>query len=354
MCRAGRRGGGRRIGCRVPDIVLTEAELDVLSRCSGVAVKAYLRLRGRMDFESGVVGRKAGISYQALREWTEEAVEKGAGEMIVQPTLKNIRTAVEQLVRRGLLHRSRTENLVFQCVLARTGNVRPKRTRHEPGRAKQAEPGTEPGTNPAGQNASNGEGFGAQHNPEPDTEPGTNPAGQNQPNPAHIRYPIKASTPQAAYTPVNEGGTAEPPAAFGSARNASAAADEPINRRAVELAVAVRKLGGAVQAMDPTVIGWAEKGVTVAQVSEAMGLAKLRRAEESSPQPIGARFLAVFVRDVLNPPKPKPPPWWASHAAMEAKAFEMGIAGARPGEEAEAFKARITAAIRRAAEVEAA
>ena len=123
-------------------IYLTPEELDVLSRCSGVAVKAYLRIRARMDIATGQVGVKSGLSYQALREWTEEAVERGAGEQVVQPTLRGIRTAVDQLVRRGLLRRAKCERLVFKCVLAAVANARPNQTRHEPGRAKTAEPGT--------------------------------------------------------------------------------------------------------------------------------------------------------------------------------------------------------------------
>ena len=136
MCRRPVVAVGRRIDqvAGVPDIVLTADELEALSRCSGVAVKAYLRLRARMDFRTGIVGHRSGMSYQALREWTEETVEKGAGVVVMQPTLRNIRTAVDQLLRRGLLSRMRTERLVFRCLMARTGEVRPNRTRHEPGR----------------------------------------------------------------------------------------------------------------------------------------------------------------------------------------------------------------------------
>jgi len=38
-------------------------------------------------------------------------------------------------------------------------------------------------------------------------------------------------------------------------------------------------------------------------------------------------------------------PWWTSHQLMELKAREVGIAGARPGEELLQFRARIQAAI---------
>lgn len=342
----------------MPDILLTEDELDVLSRCSGTAVKAYLRLRSRMDFASGVVGVKSGISYQALREWTEEAVEKGAGETVLQPSLKNIRTAVDQLVRRGLLRRAKTEKLVFQCLLARTGEVRPKQTRHEPGRAKRAEPGAEPGTeygtNPAERETSTGAGFGSfdgdEPGSEPGTEPGTNPAGQNGPNPADIRYPIKPSTPQAAYTPVSGVDADEAIAAFWSARKATddRPADEAVTRRATELAVWCCRNGVRANSMNPTVIEWATKCVGVPALDAALALARRAREEEGSSQPVNLGYLNAKLQSVLNPPKPKAPPWWASASAMEAKAREMGIAGARPGEEMEAFKGRITAAIRRA------
>lgn len=310
-------------------IYLTPEELDVLSRCSGVAVKAYLRIRARMDIATGQVGVKSGLSYQALREWTEEAVEKGAGEQVVQPTLRGIRTAVDQLVRRGLLRRAKCERLVFKCVLAAVANARPNQTRHEPGRAKTAEPGTEP-----------------------DTEPDTNPAGQKQPNPAHIRGRSKPSTPQAASTAEPglepEAGVAGAIAAFWSAKKVgSDQPEEHLSRRATAMSVLLRQEQIPAQALNPTLLGWAEQGIRDEQLRAAVVLARQRREAEGSLQPINVGYLNACLQSVLKPPKPKADAWWLSVGAMEAKARELGIAGARPGEEMDAFKARITDALRR-------
>lgn len=310
-------------------IYLTPEELDVLSRCSGVAVKAYLRIRARMDIATGQVGVKSGLSYQALREWTEEAVEKGAGEQVVQPTLRGIRTAVDQLVRRGLLRRAKCERLVFKCVLAAVANARPNQTRHEPGRAKTAEPGTEP-----------------------DTEPDTNPAGQKQPNPAHIRGRSKPSTPQAASTAEPglepEAGVAGAIAAFWSAKKVgSDQPEEHLSRRATAMSVLLRQEQIPAQALNPTLLGWAEQGIRDEQLRAAVVLARQRREAEGSQQPINVGYLNACLQSVLKPPKPKADAWWLSVGAMEAKARELGIAGARPGEEMDAFKARITDALRR-------
>ena len=341
-------------------IYLTPEELDVLSRCSGVAVKAYLRIRARMDIATGQVGVKSGLSYQALREWTEEAVEKGAGEQVVQPTLRGIRTAVDQLVRRGLLRRAKCERLVFKCVLAAVANARPNQTRHEPGRAKTAEHGTEPDTKPdtnqAGLAPNNGAGFDAaewfEPGMKPDTEPDTNQAGQKQPNPAHIRGRSKPSTPQAASTAEPglepEAGVAGAIAAFWSAKKVGS--DQPedqVSRRATSMAVLLRQEQIPAQALNPTLLGWAEQGIRDEQLRAAVVLARQRREAEGSHQPINVGYLNACLQSVLKPPKPKADAWWLSVGAMEAKARELGIAGARPGEEMDAFKARITDALRR-------
>jgi hypothetical protein len=63
-------------------IYLNDAELLALSTCSGLAVKAYLRLRSRMDLQTRLVGIKSGLSWQALVEWTETSIPKGAGVMV--------------------------------------------------------------------------------------------------------------------------------------------------------------------------------------------------------------------------------------------------------------------------------
>lgn len=337
-------------------IYLTMAELEVLSRCSGVAVKAYLRLRARMDLCTGMVGVRSGLSYQALREWTEESIEKGAGEAVVQPTMRNVRTAVDQLIRRGLLRRANTESLVFKCLLAEVISARPNQTRHEPDRAKTPEPDTETDTNPAGLEPTAGAGLRLVATPEPDTEPDTNPAGQKAPYPTNIRgQSLKASTPQAAYTELSEVDAdhrvAASVAALWSAKKIEPAhPSEAVSRRATAITVMLRMEQVSTTAMNPTVIGWAEQGVRDEQLRAALDLARQRRQAEGSQQPVNAGYLHACLQSVLRPPKPQAEPWWLSASAMEAKAREVGIPGARPGEEMAAFKARIAAAVRRGEE----
>ncbi|MDD2765299.1 MAG: hypothetical protein PHE83_15150 [Opitutaceae bacterium] len=115
-------------------IYLNDAELLALSTCSGLAVKAYLRLRSRMDLATCLVGLKSGLSWQALVEWTETLTPKGAGWQIEKATVSALRRATEALERAGLLRKKAAQVLVFLCPMATAGNARPNQTRQEPGR----------------------------------------------------------------------------------------------------------------------------------------------------------------------------------------------------------------------------
>lgn len=128
----------------------------------------------------------------------------------------------------------------------------------------------------------------------------------------------------------------------------SARPSENTARRATAIAVLLRVEQVSTTAMNPTVIGWAEKGIRDEQLKAALALARQRREDEGSLQPINVGYLNACLQSVLKPAKPKGDAWWQSVPAMEAKARELGIAGARPGEEMDAFKARITTAIRQA------
>ena len=179
-----------------------------------------------------------------------------------------------------------------------------------------------------------------------------NPAGQKQPNPAHIRGRSKPSTPQAASTAEPglepEAGVAGAIAAFWSAKKVgSDQPEEQVSRRATSMAVLLRQEQIPAQALNPTLLGWAEQGIRDEQLRAAVVLARQRREAEGSQQPINVGYLNACLQSVLKPPKPKADAWWLSVGAMEAKARELGIAGARPGEEMDAFKARITDALRR-------
>lgn len=77
---------------------------------------------------------------------------------------------------------------------------------------------------------------------------------------------------------------------------ASPPAADPIHARAVELAVLLRKHGAALQAADPRVRSWAERGVTDAQALMALQTAKRQRRARGSPQPINAGYLDAILQ----------------------------------------------------------
>lgn len=340
-------------------VYLTAAELNALRGSGPLGISAYLWLRACMDLASGIVGLARSISYQMLLEDTETHVPRGQGCQIVKVTLKELRCALDRLERAGLIRRvGNREKLVFKLPMSKTlplaqneqGTVRADRDGSGKGIEQGSNPGREQGIAEANDGAEFRPEHGTEHGTEPGMEQGTSQGrGKTGEQGIHQRSGIKASTSQAAYTAVNGVGVEDAAAALRSAKRVDREAepDEDLSRRAVALAVAVRQMGGNVTASDPKVRQWAAQAVTEAQIAEAMRRAKARREEEGSAQAIGAGFLDALLRDVLNPPKPKAPPWWASVSAMEAKAREVGIAGARPGEEMDAFKARITAAIRR-------
>lgn len=82
--------------------------------------------------------------------------------------------------------------------------------------------------------------------------------------------------------------------------------DRPIPRT-VELATLLRKHGAAVTHANPPLIEWAERGVTDKQALMALDLARRRREEAGSLQPVNAGFLdSILWGEVLKPKTEKP------------------------------------------------
>lgn len=78
-----------------------------------------LGIRPYMDFETGIVGIKRGISYQSLSE--ELYVEPHPGIKAFKPSSQQMRRAVEGLITRGLLERiSEGKRLILKCLAATT------------------------------------------------------------------------------------------------------------------------------------------------------------------------------------------------------------------------------------------
>jgi hypothetical protein len=123
--------------------------------------------------------------------------------------------------------------------------------------------------------------------------------------------------------------------------------DEPKpqkRERRVEIALLLREKGVAAMAHHPTVVTWAQTGVTDEQLTEAVGLARLRK---TGSIPVG--YLEPIVADLRKPAPPvkrSTADWWTSDRATDAKAAELEMR-ARPGEEYAAFRARIREEIER-------
>ena len=343
-------------------LYLSMRELDALHGSGPLGISTYVWLRSWVDLRSGRVGASRPISLQMLLAYTETHVPRGAGMQTVKPTLKELRVVLDRLQRMGLLVRVGSgEALVFRMPLAvlpsHAQNKHGTVTAGSNGTVQGTENGTVQGTEPGTPNASIHAGFDGIQGMEQDTEngtvPGTEPGrGETPIQGTHQRSELKPSTPQAASTAEPglepEAGIAGAIAAFWSAKKVgSDQPEEQVSRRATAMAVLLRQEQIPAQAMNPTLIGWAEQGIRDEQLRAAVVLARQRREAEGSQQPINVGYLNACLQSVLKPPKPKADAWWLSVGAMEARARELGIAGARPGEEMDAFKARISEALRR-------
>lgn len=155
-------------------IYLNDEELLALSNSSGIAVKAYLRMRARMDLRTRLVGVMSGISWPALIEWTETTIPKGAGVQVEKPSESAVRRAVAALERVGLVQKRKSAVLVFSLPMASAGEVRPNQTRQETDRRLSTKPGAKKYQHLSG--------FAGGFEAEPDTHKNTS----NGPNPTHI------------------------------------------------------------------------------------------------------------------------------------------------------------------------
>ncbi|QBY56139.1 hypothetical protein [Cupriavidus oxalaticus] len=108
-------------------IKLNQLELDALSGLSHAAFRLYVAaIRPRMDFATGLVGKRVGISWQALREWMY--VEARPGVKAVTHTESTVRRLVKQLVKHGLLREIGDRfRIAFACPLADRGSFAQKK-----------------------------------------------------------------------------------------------------------------------------------------------------------------------------------------------------------------------------------
>lgn len=99
-------------------IVIEDAELDALQGTDHSLLKLYLYIKSFMDFESAIVGYKRRISYQSMSEHLY--IDPRPGVKGGSPHQSSIRRMIDQLLKVGLLRKSRKDTLVFKLPFAST------------------------------------------------------------------------------------------------------------------------------------------------------------------------------------------------------------------------------------------
>lgn len=100
-------------------------------------------------------------------------------------------------------------------------------------------------------------------------------------------------TPDTSSKPLSVAAAISPP------ETPAAASGDPIQSRSIELAAMLRKRGASLQAQDPRVIAWANRGITDAQILTAMERANERRQEKADHRPINAGLLDAILTDIV-------------------------------------------------------
>lgn len=97
---------------------------------------------------------------------------------------------------------------------------------------------------------------------------------------------------------VHQAAAAPPPARTREEPLAAADPPDPIHVRACELTTLLRPRGARLNATNPDVRSWAERGVTDAQLLTAFDLAEERRAAKRDPSPVNAGLLTAILGDL--------------------------------------------------------
>lgn len=168
--------------------LITDDEMRALDGEPHAARVLYFELRRRMDFATGLVGRKkgAGVSWQALREALYIEPGQGIAEAGA-PSKAAIRRLAERLERAGLIRlESRDRRLVVRCRLARIAspdNSASKKPGTNPAQTRHTETGTQHGTDAQESYRLQELGKALDETSKPGTDPGTNPAQQETEKP---------------------------------------------------------------------------------------------------------------------------------------------------------------------------
>ncbi len=276
---------------RPKGIFITADELNATRGLSDLAVRLYWRMRTLMDISTGIVGQSRRISYQSLKEDCEVLTPKGLGHQRTQPTLRNLRTALDGLERAGLAEPLGL--LVFRLALAQKLQARPNQTRHEPGTVENV-------ASPCQQ------GDSARTRQAESAEPGI-PKGFKE---KHSYFVAAASR---APEPVDS--------------SAGGVAADFLNLLSKRLGYPIVHRHG-----DPVLARWAAEGVTPDRLESAVLAAQAARQRDGNPAPLNPGFIAAFLA--------QPEDWRTTWSGIVGKGKEHGIEQ-QPGEPAPNFKARV-------------
>lgn len=290
-------------------IVLTDEELDLLYDEPADVMKAYICLRRRMDFGTGMVGAVSAVSWWALREDMAVGAAQGRGDHGT-PTERMVRNKVEVLERLGLVERRTVyRKLIFVLPKAYTAEARSK----EVGRTWVGQVGREVGRIESQEQQGFSEEVGR--------EVGRRLVGEVG-HTSGSGFPISV---------VNK---LPPPC------------PRPVDNSAQENSVVVggymtwlrkaergRNCVIRIRDTDPILMAWAQGGVTREQLQAAYSECAWEREKRNDPSPINAPFLDAILRRKLNgsvvsrKAEADRPMAWHTHAAgIAAKAQEIGLA----------------------------
>lgn len=125
-------------------IALSDEELDALNGVDYVLTCLYITLKRYMDYDTLIVGYKRKISYQSLSEALY--IEPRQGVRGGSPHKSSIRRMIDQLVKIGLIAKSRKDTLVFKLKMCDTdfygqnkGDTKPTRKADTPNTAPMLE-----------------------------------------------------------------------------------------------------------------------------------------------------------------------------------------------------------------------
>lgn len=304
-------------------VYLTAAEIEAMHGSGPLSAYAYLWLRYWADIRTGVVGQSRPISLGMLRAYCETHVPKGAGVQIVQPSERNIRTALAGLERAGLLRRLSADRLCYRLLLAQT----------------LPHAHSKPDANLTGQSAAQPDGV----DNSPDASPGAVAGSLISMN--ATRYLQRTGRSYPSHSSDQRNKPSPDPAAslaMGGQNVAPVAAGR--NGRHAAIAALFREQGVVVGPGHPVIADLAAINVSDADLLAAVELARQAREAEGTGQPLNPGFIRAKLRKAIEQKKPVTVAWWSSVPAMEAQARKLNIPGARPGESLDEFKARIWSA----------